>query len=353
MNANEEISIYYVLGTISLIATATLFYNGESYFWPTLSWFIVALAFFSWATLKFLSRNKKIVDWIARLIFSMLPGDKYISEWFTQHPVRFYFVGLAIAFLVVGFLDTYKFSDKWGNILVEAHGLIFDLLVFGIVLALYETIRNKQENIKRWEEELNDYKGWTEPEAAYRVAGLIERIRKAKGGLENMDVSKLENLHLGKSKADVIEKIIQNTIQIASLEGAQLDRANLKGADLGGVNLSGAKLRHTTLEGADLGLANLEGANLLGATLEGANLWDATLEGANLWYANLKGAKLWYANLKGANLIKANLKGANLWYANLEGANLIEANLEGAQLQNANLEDVIIDEEKYLMRIKG
>ncbi|MGC4033635.1 MAG: pentapeptide repeat-containing protein [Tepidisphaeraceae bacterium] len=115
---------------------------------------------------------------------------------------------------------------------------------------------------------------------------------------------------------------LEEAVELAVKQGA-----NLSDANLGGANLSGANLRGANLSGANLRGANLSGANLSGANLRGANLRGANLSGANLSGANLRGANLSGANLGGANLSGANLRGANLGGANLSGADLSGANL--------------------------
>ena len=110
---------------------------------------------------------------------------------------------------------------------------------------------------------------------------------------------------------------LNQCIEVAVKNGANLSCANLSGA-----NLCGAKLY-----GADLCGANLHGAYLCGANLSCANLSCANLSGANLCGANLCGADLCGANLHGANL-----RGAKLRSANLSGANLCGADLCGAKL---------------------
>ncbi len=61
------------------------------------------------------------------------------------------------------------------------------------------------------------------------------------------------------------------------------------------------------------------------ASSDGANLHGARLDGANL-----HGARLDVANLEGASLEGASLVRANLYRANLYGANLVQANLDVA-----------------------
>ena len=87
-----------------------------------------------------------------------------------------------------------------------------------------------------------------------------------------------------------------------------------------------------------LNIDTLQGADLRGANLQEANLQGADLWGANLRRANLQGADLWGANLRRANLQEADLRGADLEGANLRGANLQEADLRGANLEGADLD---------------
>ncbi|MDC0201547.1 pentapeptide repeat-containing protein, partial [Verrucomicrobia bacterium] len=95
--------------------------------------------------------------------------------------------------------------------------------------------------------------------------------------------------------------------------------------------LSGAIMVEASLQMANLGGANLAEAILVEANLEGANL-----EGADLTRADLGGANLRGANLAGAIFIDANLGGANLEGANLAGANIDAANFSGANLSGVN-----------------
>lgn len=262
----------------------------------------------------------------------------YLSEghslkaWFVKHPIRFFIVGFIEVFLIVGFLDIfylYELFDfgKWENILVEAHGLVFDLFIFGIVLTAYEVIRSKQDKIERYKEELDDYRGWTENEAAYRVAGVIRRLEAE--GVEDIN---FERLHLGRCSREIVEKAAKAGVHILSLQKARLDRADLRGADLGFANLQNAFLVASDLRGANLGFASLENAILSATNLQEVDLTTAILQGAILSEANLQEALLDGAILQGANLRSANLQGASLRSANLKGADLSETNLKGVKV---------------------
>jgi BTB/POZ domain-containing protein KCTD9 len=214
-------------------------------------------------------------------------------------------IGLPLIAWIFGF---YNQEDWWLGLLGEAHGMLFDILVLGILLTYMSVRSSEKQQIERYNEEIEDFLGWDEKEAAYRITGNIKRINK-----------------LGKSPNN--------------LRGAFLNNMKLDGVDLSAGNLNSASLVKADLRGADLRGANLNQANLSEANLEDANLIGADLSGAILTEVNLSGAQLEYANLSKSVLFKANLIEANLFRANLTGAVLIKADLYGAFLREANLTD--------------
>lgn len=178
-----------------------------------------------------------------------------IIDYLTPKPARFF---LLAALFWGGLMCFLNYKDgarfKWHDLLVEANGMFFDLLVFGILLSIYEALREKKERIERLHEEIDDYRGWDEKEAMYRIVGAVKRLNKL--GISNID---LTDCFLWKAK---------------------LDRLNLKDADLRYADLTEATLRYANLKGAHLILANLTKTNLSGADftradLRGANLTEA------------------------------------------------------------------------------
>jgi len=173
----------------------------------------------------------------------------------------------AIIFLVILILITVldvsvKNKEGFvGNLLGEGHGFLADILLFGVVLVLYNKLLERKRNNKRWQEEIEDYRHWAQPEAAQRIVGLVKRLSKS--GTTNIDLSYtfLENAHLA----------------LTDLREAVLRFADLKGANLVMTNLIEANLASAQLNDAYLCYANLEGAILLDTVLNGASF-----EGANL-----------------------------------------------------------------------
>lgn len=216
------------------------------------------------------------------------------------------------------------------NILAEAHGMLFDLLIIGCVLLWLNRLAERRIENNRYSEEIEDFLGWKSPEATHRIAGNIRRLNR-NGVAEKM-------------------RLTEAYLKGANLVGVVLDHADLWGANLEQAKLGGAKLRHAHMGGADLEEADLEHADATGADLRGANLKSADLERANLAEANLGGADLDRADLQFAilkqadmqfvSLCEANLHGADLEGANMERAVMQGARLRGANLQNANLRRV-------------
>ncbi|MBK8195657.1 MAG: pentapeptide repeat-containing protein, partial [Lewinellaceae bacterium] len=105
--------------------------------------------------------------------------------------------------------------------LVEAHGLFYDLIIFGVLLSVYDALRGRRERITRYQDEIDNYRGWDEKEASYRIVGIIRRLNK--DGISNINLS---NCYL----------------KGVNLSGLNLANSNCKGANLEGADLEGTDL---------------------------------------------------------------------------------------------------------------
>jgi hypothetical protein len=98
--------------------------------------------------------------------------------------LRFGIIAFIVLVLVIYYTSwsgknpIFKPGDRntWQNIASELHGLLFDVLLFGIVFVIFEKVRDKREIITRYLEELDDYRGWDSPEAYQRTHGLLRRL---------------------------------------------------------------------------------------------------------------------------------------------------------------------------------
>lgn len=242
--------------------------------------------------------------------------------------------------VVVGLSRHFYDASFLREIVVEAHGLLMDILVFGIFLLWLNKKKEDRMSIQKYHEEIDDFRGWESEAASRRIRGNIRRLNKK--GFSQIDLGKCYLRGV-----DLREVNLRNAIlRKVDLEKAQLEGADLRHADMEGANLKGANLQQAYLRGAGLQGVDLRGANLQGGNLEAADMWDANLQGADLRLANLQnsnmeGVFMWGANLQGANLQDVCLEGANL-----QGVNIGDANLQGADLRFANLEGVILSSQQ-------
>lgn len=86
----------------------------------------------------------------------------------TVNPLFTAVLAFLIAGTVIGILSRtfYASGDFREGILVESHGMLLDILVFGILILWLNRIGEKRLEIRRYEEEINDYRDWTGDEAS-------------------------------------------------------------------------------------------------------------------------------------------------------------------------------------------
>lgn len=196
--------------------------------------------------------------WLVSLwVFDTL--RKIYQRWLAHRPITLafiVFVAAAVAVIVGMSALKVKSDELWEGVLIEAVGLVFDLLVIVWFLEWLKSVGDKQRDIRHYREEIEDYLHWKSDIARHRLQRLILRLNK-----------------LG--------------VTDIYLEGAYLEEAYLRKAQLRKANLSSAKLHKADLNGADLTCAKF-----CKADLSKAELWQANLSGTNLKGANLRGAKL-------------------------------------------------------------
>lgn len=193
-------------------------------------------------------------------------------------------VGSGVAVLDVFFWD----RNSGPGILTEAHGFVMDIVVFGLLLATYDHLRRRREEIEAIQKELSRLRTWVEPEGVFRkvelLAALAEKGRKPR----NLNHFALSTALL--AGHDFSEVGMRFTL----LKGAQLAAANFRGADLFCADFSNANLVEADFTGANLTEAKFDGALLSNAILSTANIHNADLRGAvDLTPVQLKSARNW------------------------------------------------------------
>lgn len=193
----------------------------------------------------------------------------------------------------------------WGNVLVEAHGMLFDIAIIGILLFWLNENGEIRQRIRTYQNEIDDFRLWRSEEAAFRTVGNIRRLNRHKIFEIN-----LVNCHLPKTNLSYV-----------NLKASNLNSANISNCSLIEINFENCRLNQTNLENS-----NLNGANLRGAYASGSNFQDAYLI-----KANLENAFLIKSNFKNAFLMESNMAHSYLMGADFENASLYKADLRGAQ----------------------
>lgn len=266
---------------------------------------------------------KKALDWITQtlLLFVLAFLDPFVLiALLVGIPL-----GLWIHAKYLHYLNNSP-ESPWVDILVEAHGLVFDILFFTIILGVYTFFVERKRKIKSYEDEIDDYRGWEEKEAMYRISGSIRRLNR--------------------------ERRSALTLYRCYLEGANLMGANLERTKASRANFQEADLKFANFKYADLGSVNMEGAILMGADLSGTDLVEANLQNADLGLVKLYKSDLRGANFQGADLREADLGKVDLSHANLKEANLRGVNFQGADLSNASLEGARVDSLDWIEALK-
>lgn len=169
----------------------------------------------------------------------------------------------------------YDDPSIWRDLLIGAHGMLFDILVLGILFSVIYKVGERRLQNLHYQDEIRDFANWGTEEAVRRITGSVRRLNQ--NGITTIDLrdAVLPEADLSPYRFGEKERRVPVDLQGASLHRADLRRANLRRADLREANFFHAKLDGTVLEGADLrGALNLSVAQLM----KTASLKDAQLD---------------------------------------------------------------------------
>ncbi|MDX1942664.1 MAG: pentapeptide repeat-containing protein [Saprospiraceae bacterium] len=301
---------------------------------------------------KVLTRMLRILGALALLWLVFRPGSEVLAILFlvalfsrsiaqlfkpSSEIVSFFIESAIILSVALYFISKPFILNNWRdwemNILISAHGLLFDIVLFGIILSFYDDYIRKQQDIKRYLEEIDDYRYWISEEAVIRTMGSIRRLNK----MEIYDLN-LKDCYLSKAMLKEVN-LTKANLENTNLEEASLSYSLLSNANLKGSNLKNSNLKHINLNNADLNKAELSYANLDNATVNNANLRRADLSFSYLNLTKMQAVDAAQANFQNAVLINPVLRGSNLSKADFSGAYLIFF----ATIDNSNLEGILLD----------
>jgi uncharacterized protein YjbI with pentapeptide repeats len=218
-----------------------------------------------------------------------------------------FLVLLLVTAVVLGLSMPYyltNFEEIYIQVLAEAHGMIFDIAIIGILILWLNKSGEERLRIKTYKDEIDDFRLWKSEEAAFRTVGNIKRLNQ----------HKIYNINL------VNCYLTRTNLNYTNLSNSNLNSADVSTSSLLECNLSNARLNQTNFENSTLNQADLTGAYASGAIFKDSFLIKTILDKAYLIKADLRGTFLMEASLNGAYMTGADLTGANLYKADLRNA---------------------------------
>lgn len=242
---------------------------------------------------------------------------------------------LIVTIVVLGLSFRYYLEDFdtfIQQVLAEAHGMIFDIAVIGILIFWLNHNGEIRQRIRTYKDEIDDFRLWESEEAAFRTVGNIKRLNRHK-----IHEINLVNCYLPRTNLNYV-----------NLAGSNLNSSNVTQSSLIECNFENARLNQTNFETSNLNQANLKGAYASGANFKDAFLIKTNFDGAFLIKANFRNAFLMEANLQNCYVMGADFENASLYKADLRGAKglSIDQLAKAKTLYLAKFDDEILNQIK-------
>lgn len=227
------------------------------------------------------------------------------------------------------------FDSFWVQILAEAHGMIFDIAIIGILLFWLNQNGEIRQRLRTYRDEIDDYRLLESDQAAFRMVGNIKRLNRHKICEIN-----LVNCFLAKTHLNYV-----------NLKGSNLNSSNFSNASLLEANLENTRLNQTNFENANLNQATLKASYASGANFKDAFLIKAQFQNAFLIKTNFINAYMMEANFQNSYLVGADFQNASLYKADFRGAKglTIEQLANAKTLYLAKFDDELQSQVRYLI----
>lgn len=212
-------------------------------------------------------------------------------EMINYSAIIFFIVAGIACSILIAFLDWNDPDFSWHDILVEAHGLIFDLLVFGVLWTVFEFYKNKIQKIRELEDEISSLVQLKTDEARVSINSKIDTLYSLgvrryfiswaylkNGSLQEMDLTN--------------SKMVKINLENGSLVRSNLTNVDLRFSNLKGVYFTSAFLRNTKLSKSDLRHANFTDVELIESDLSLCDLRGAEFAVCTYLNSNFEGVKL-------------------------------------------------------------
>lgn len=220
----------------------------------------------------------------------------------------------------------------WENILVEAHGIVIELVFVGILVIWLDSRRSKNSEILRLNEDLVDYAQLDFPEINVKKLGHIKRLNAA--GVMQINV---QNLAL--NRLDVRDVFMRDSKTI----GLKVSNGTISNSTFVNVKMRSSNFEKTTIKGSKFENCSLLKSKFSNAICKGVSFSNSILERADFINANLQSS-----NFSNCDMGGVKLAGANLNHCSFQGA----TNLDAIEIAKASSIDYIAISNELLEELK-
>ena len=123
-----------------------------------------------------------------------------IKSFIGDNPKSSLFIGVSFLIIfILGITDYFLMSPETYDvydILVESHGLFFDLIVFGIILSVYEEWRSRKEQLQRCIDEMNHLRYSKVKNAGQKAVVIALKMQSLKAKEIDLSVFEIEEYHI-------------------------------------------------------------------------------------------------------------------------------------------------------------
>ena len=251
-----------------------------------------------------------------------------------------------IAALLLYFLKRWysDFSEVYRGVYVEAVGATMDIVIFGVVIALFDLFRRRSAEVARQMEIIDDFKKWNSEESRHRIAGAIRRLNRL--GQTAIDFRGIEISNFSFVGNDI--KSIAGSTFYDGTWGTmgRGDKVTLEKVDFGSLDCTGVTFSkfhpfptpEFSLVFASFRDCNFVDANLSGACFRGASLeWtseppDEIGDVVDMGDGQVAFLQTYYPPFSGAELSGASFEDATFRNVDFRDAKeLLDCNFRGAR----------------------
>jgi len=201
-----------------------------------------------------------------------------IKTFLSDHPKSSLFIVVAFMIIVVlGVTDFLLMSPETYDvydILVESHGLFFDLVVFGIILSIYEEWRSRKEELQRCYDEMNHLKYSKVKNAGQKAIVIAIKMQNLKASDIDLTAFKIDGYHIHDMKR-------MNNWNFGHLRRFSITISQISNTNFSGIVLNKVTFISCHFENCSFALSKFENVTFLSCTFKNVN-FDNVLLGKSI-----------------------------------------------------------------------